>query len=112
LVEIYLWEGDTDGAWAEAQTGGCNDGLCFRLAEAREKDHPDDALEVYAAQCKRTLRYAQPQAYREAVEILRKIHRLKMRIGKESDFAALVRSVRAQHRARRNLMKLLDAEGW
>lgn len=112
LVETYLWEGDTDNAWAAAQTGGCSDGLWFRLAEGREKDHPGDALEVYAAQCKRTLRYAQPQAYREAVEILRKIHRLKMRIGKESDFAALVQSVRAQYKARRNLMKLLDAEGW
>jgi uncharacterized Zn finger protein len=112
LVEIFLWEGDAEAAWAEAKSGGCNVGLWFRLAEAREKEHPEDALEVYAAQLKRALQPAQPRAYNEAVGILRKIHPLKARIGKEAEFAGLVHSVRAEYKARRNLIKLLDAEGW
>ena len=112
LVSIYLWEGDTEAAWAEAKTGGCHDGVWFRLAEAREKDHPEDAIAIYTAQLRRALQQAQPQAYREAVKILRRIHKLDVRIGNELDFAALVQSVRTQFKARRNLIKLLDAEGW
>ena len=112
LVSIYLWEGNSDSAWAEAKNSGCHNGLWFRLAEAREKDHPDDALEVYAAQLRRALQPAEPRAYREAVEILRRIHKLKAQIGKGPEFVTLIQSIRVQHKARRNLMKLLDAEGW
>jgi uncharacterized Zn finger protein len=112
LVEIFLWEGDPEAAWTEARNGGCHNGLWSRLAEAREKEHPADALKVYVGQLKRALQPTQQQAYKEAVGVLRRIHPLKARIGKEIEFAALVQSVRAQYKARRNLMKLLDAEGW
>jgi uncharacterized Zn finger protein len=112
LVDIYLWEGNSDSAWAEAKNSGCHDGLWFRLAEAREKDHPEDALEVYAAQLRRALQPAQPQAYKEVVEILRRINKLKERIGRRPEFVTLIQSIRMQHKARRNLMKLLAAEGW
>ena len=112
LVKIFLWEGDAEAAWMEARNGGCHDTLWFRLAEAREKKHPGDAVEVYTTQLKRVLKYAQPQAYKEAVEILRRIQKLKARIGNELEFAALVQSVRTEYKARRNLMKLLQAERW
>jgi len=112
IVRIYLWEGDPDAAWAEAKHGGCCNGLWFQLAEAREKDHPEDAIAVYGEQLNRALRHAQPRAYQEAVEILRKLYPLKMRVGKESEFASLVGAIRTTYKARRNLMKLLNAEGW
>lgn len=112
LVKIFLWEGDAETAWAEAKSGGCYDGLWFRLAEARAKENPEDAVQVYAVQLKRALLPAQPQAYKEAVEILRKMHKLQARTGKEAEFASLIKSIRAQYKARRNLMKLLDAESW
>ena len=112
LVEIYLWEGDEETAWREAKSGGCHQTLWFRLAEVRGKDHPEDAIAVYTERLKSALRYAEPSAYRTAVEILRKIQKLTGRIGKERDFAALVQTVRVEHRLRRNLMKLLDAERW
>jgi tetratricopeptide (TPR) repeat protein len=112
LVKIYLWEGNADAAWAEAKSGGCHDGLWFQLAEAREKDHPEDAIAVYAGQLKPALQYAEQRAYEDAVEILRKIRKLTVRIGKEGEFASIIESIRARHKPRRNLMKLLDAEGW
>jgi uncharacterized Zn finger protein len=112
MVRIYLWEGDLDAAWAEAKHGGCHNDLWFRLAEAREKDHPEDALAVYGEQLNRALQHALPRAYQETVEILRKLYPLKMRVGKEFEFAALVGSIRATYKARRNLMKLLNVEGW
>jgi uncharacterized Zn finger protein len=46
------------------------------------------------------------------VNILRKIRELMARIGKQAEFESLVESIRAQYKPRRNLMKLLDAQGW
>lgn len=112
LVNIFLWEKNPEAAWAEAQAGGCCNELWFRLAEVRQQEHPEDAIAVYAAQLDRVLRIAEKYAYREVVEILRKIRAIQQRTGKQSDFAAFLQPIRAQHKARRNLMKLLDAEGW
>ncbi len=35
-----------------------------------------------------------------------------VRIGKQAEFASLIESIRGQYKAHRNLMKLLDAQGW
>lgn len=112
LVEIYLWEGDVETAWTEAKSRGCHNALWFRLAEAQEKDHPEDAIAVYSEQLKPALQWAQQSAYEQAVDILRKIRKSMVRIGKQAEFASLVESIRAQYKPRRNLMKLLDAQGW
>jgi tetratricopeptide (TPR) repeat protein len=47
LVEIFLYEGDEEAAWREAEAGGCSDGLWLRLAQAREKKHPEEAAPIY-----------------------------------------------------------------
>jgi uncharacterized Zn finger protein len=112
LVEIYLWERDIEEAWNEATAGGCHNALWFRLAEAREKDHPQDAIAVYTEQLKPVLQWARQSAYEQAVDILRKIRKLMVRIGKQAEFASLIESIRVQYKARRNLVKLLDAQGW
>jgi uncharacterized Zn finger protein len=112
LVEIYLWEGDIETAWKEAKSGGCHNALWFRLAEAREKDHPEDAIGVYSEQLKPALQWAQQSAYEKTVDILGKIQKLMVQMGKKAEFASLLDSIRAQYRPRRNLMKLLDAQGW
>lgn len=112
LVEIYLWEGDIETAWAEAKSGGCHNALWSRLAEMRENDHPEDAIAVYSEQLKPALQWAQQRAYEEAVAILRKIRKLMMRIDKQTEFASLVQAIRVRYQPRRNFMKLLDAQGW
>lgn len=112
LVQIYLWEGDVEAAWMEAKTGGCHNVLWFRLAQAREKDHPEDSIAVYTQQLKPVLEFPDKRACEEAVAILRKVRKLMARVGREPDFASLVQSVRAQYKPRRNFMKLLDEQGW
>jgi uncharacterized Zn finger protein len=112
LVEIYLWEKDIEAAWKEAKTGGCHNALWIRIAEAREKDHPGDAIAVYNEQLRPALKWAQQNAYEEVVEILGKIGKLQVRVGKQTEFASLIQSIRVQYKPRRNLMKLMDAQGW
>jgi uncharacterized Zn finger protein len=77
-----------------------------------EKDHPEDAIAVYIEQLKPALKWAQQRAYEEAVGILQKIGKLQARVGKQVEFASLIQSIRVQYKSRRNLMKLMDAQGW
>jgi len=112
LVEIFLAEGDTEAAWAEATAGGCAGGLWLRLARAREAAHPADAIGVYRDEVARLLRHTGNDIYREAVGYLEKIGALAERSGGEAAFAELLRELRVSQRRKRNLMKLFDERGW
>ncbi len=47
IIEVLLYEGDTDGAWRVASERGCHQRLWMQLARAREQSHPDDAIPIY-----------------------------------------------------------------
>lgn len=112
LVRIFLWERDADAAWREACDGGCTDSLWLELAAKQEQKHPEDVLPVYQKQVERTLNRKNNDAYRDAIGLLRKIHELLVSLGRESDFAGYVESVRIAHKPKRNFVKLLDHAKW
>ena len=112
LVEIFLHEGDSDGAWHEAETGGCSEDLWLALAKRRETSHPADSVRVYKGHVASLLRNTGDRVYEEAVGTLEKIRKLLARSGQEAAFRPLLTEVRATHRRKRNLMKMLDRKGW
>ena len=112
LVRIFLWEKDVEAAWREAQEGGCSNDLWLELAAKREKDHPQDALTAYQKQIEPTLAQTNNEAYRRAVGFLRQIRHLMDRLGRSSEFARYLESVRAAHKRKRNFMKLLGRAKW
>ncbi len=112
LVEVFLWEEDVEAAWAEAQAGGCSDRLWLELAARREADHPEDALPIYQREVEETVAQKNNRAYAEAVELMRKVKDLMQRADRGGEFSAYVESVRAAHKPKRNLMKLLDKARW
>ncbi len=112
LVRIFLWEKDVETAWQEAREGGCSDDLWMELGAKREKDHPEDALWVHQRQVPLTLDRKNKDAYREAVQLLRAIRGLMVRLGRGAEFEPYLASVRAAHKAKRNFMKLLDHAKW
>jgi uncharacterized Zn finger protein len=112
LVRIFLWEGDNETAWQEATQGGCAEALWMELAAKREADHPEDALPIYQDQVERLIAQMGKQAYQQAVGLLRKVREVMTRLGREEELAAYLASVRATHKRKRNLIKLLDAAGW
>ncbi|MDP9340645.1 MAG: hypothetical protein M3Q23_00775 [Actinomycetota bacterium] len=112
LVRVFLWEKDVDAAWSEAVTGGCSAALWMQLAELREADHPADAVPIYQAEIDRVIGQKNNQAYEEAVELMRRVRKVMRRAGLGDEFLAYAASVRAAHKPKRNLMKLLDGEGW
>jgi uncharacterized Zn finger protein len=112
LVRIFLWEGDNETAWQEATQGGCSEALWMELAAKREADHPEDALPINQDQVERLTAQMGKQAYQQAVGLLRKVREVMTRLGREEVLAAYLASVRATHKRKRNLIKLLDAAGW
>ena len=112
LVEIFLHEGDLEAAWREAGTGGCSEGLWLALAKCREKTHPEDSVRIYREHVGSLLRNTGDSVYQEAVGTLEKIRTLLVRSDKEAAFPTLLTEIRATHRRKRNLMKLLDKKGW
>jgi hypothetical protein len=112
LVEIFLWEGDVETAWQEAQAGGCSRGLWMDLAEKREKAHPGDALPIYQREVESTLREAHADAYVSAVKLLKKIQQVMGRMGARAAFATYLETVRGAHGRKRNFVRLLARAKW
>lgn len=112
LVAVLLWDGNVDAAWQEAVDGGCGDVLWRRLAAAREADHPAGVLPVYRRLVEAAVDRKSNDAYGEAVELMKRARTVMKRLGKGADFTGYVADVRAKHRPKRNLMRMLDAAGW
>jgi len=112
LVEIYLWEKDVESAWKEAQAGGCRQDLWMTLAAARENDHPEDALGIYQAAVEPLIQFKSNDAYQRAVDLLRKVNELMVRLDRRDEFDRLLLSLRAAHKPKRNFMALLNSARW
>lgn len=110
LVEIFLWEGDSDAALAQAQakTGGCGESLWFAIAEARETKHPEDAAAIYQARLDNIVNRKNNNAYDEGAALVAKVRDLMQRTKQEKEFAAWLDTVRVRHKAKRNFMQRLD----
>lgn len=110
LVEIFLWENDVEAAWREACEGGCSDSLWMRLAEKRKDTHPKDVIPIYKKPVERTIDRKDNESYRDAVELLKVIEALMTELQCKAEFSNYLWSVRAAHKPKRNLMKLLQSE--
>lgn len=107
LVEIFLWERNTDAAWDEASCGGCSDHFWLKLAAVREKDHPADAVPVYQRMVEPIILRMKNDAYEEATRMVKHIGELMHGLGRQAEFAAYLADVKLRHKPKRNLMKLL-----
>lgn len=109
LVRIFLWEGNCEAAWAEAQAGGCDRELWLKLAEWRAVEQVEEALQVYQRLLGPVLAHASYGAYQEAVALLKRIDACQQRLGRTAEFGAQLAELRRVHKRRRNFVRLLDA---
>ena len=84
----------------------------MELAAKREGEHPEEVLPGYQGQIEPTLARKNNQAYGEAIGLLRKVHKLMARLGREVEFVQYLDSVRTAHKRKRNFMKLNDGAKW
>jgi uncharacterized Zn finger protein len=108
LVRVLIWEGDAEAAWQAANEGGCSPDLWLKLADLRRAEHPEDALGVYRRHVEDVIAGKDKRAYAEAVRLIDETMRaLYAESGQPEDFDSYVEEVRAGHKAKRNLMKLM-----
>lgn len=111
-VRAQLEDADIEGAWRDAQEGGCSPDLWRRLADARRPDHPEDALSVYRRLLERTLEHSSAGAYEEAIDLLRVIRECLVPIGRSAEFDAELERIRNEQRRRPKLISMLAAQHW
>jgi len=112
LIEILLFDGEIDDAWAIAGEHGCADGQWLSLAAARQHDHPLDAIPIYQRAALAAIDAKNNKGYATAVDHLGRIRQLAQKAGDPALFARLLAEIRANHKPKRNLMALLDGKRW
>lgn len=108
LVEVLLWEKDAEAAWREAKAGICHERLWLKLADARAKEHPEDAISVYRRQVAHLVQQTNNHAYAEAIALIKKIKPLLINCRCASSVEDYLAELRAAFKAKRNFMKMLD----
>ncbi|MGH3863271.1 SWIM zinc finger family protein [Actinokineospora sp.] len=108
LVEVLLWEGDTDAAWLAAVDGGCRDELWLRVARERALTHPADAVPVLLGAAAQRIDHKNRDAYRAAAALLVEAKALFIRCDRHEDFESHLRALRAAHKPKRALREELD----
>lgn len=111
LIDALLDDGDADLAWqaaAATRESDLGDHAWLRLAEARQKTHPADALLVYWRLIDSTLQTADRRAYASAVRLLKRAGEAAAHTGQTAEFEARLLTLREQHRRRPSLISMLD----
>jgi uncharacterized Zn finger protein len=109
LVRVLLWEGNPDEAWQAATDGGCTADLWLQLAERRHHDHPEDALTIYQREVDETIARKDKRAYADAIELIdTTVRSLFDECGRPEDLHAYINDLRAQHNAKRTLIRIID----
>lgn len=112
IIEVRLFEGDTDEAWRVASERGCHQRLWMQLARAREQSHPDDAIPIYEREVESLIEKKKDAGYRDAVKVMMHIDSLLARLERPDAFGDFVERVRTVHGRKTNLMRRLTAKGW
>jgi uncharacterized Zn finger protein len=112
IIEVLLFEGDSDGAWRVASERGCDQRLWMQLARAREQAHPDDTIPIYEREVESLIDTKRDAGYRDAVKVMVHIKSLLTDLERPEAFEGFVERVRTTHARKTNLMRRLAAKGW
>jgi len=114
LVDVLLWEGETEAAWAAAHEYAATDPQWLRLAEARGETHPDDAIPIYQRIIEKKVEARNNQSYAEAADLAVLVRALYARLDEPDASAqatAYLTGLRAAHKPKRNFIAELNRRG-
>jgi tetratricopeptide (TPR) repeat protein len=111
LVQVFLWEGDTEAAWSAATTGGCRDELWLQVGRERARSHPAEAIPILLAAAEQAIGGKSRGHYQRAAQYLVEARELFKRCGQTADFKAHLNGLRAAHKSKRALREELDRAG-
>lgn len=110
LLQILVSEKRLAEAWEVVRGHGCSEPQLMDLAKASEHSHPDAALSAYAQSVERLVRLGGQGNYEEASKTIARMQSIRKRLGAGADHAVFLADFMSRHKAKRNLMKLLQAK--
>lgn len=113
LIEVLLFEGDVDAAWAAAHQHSATNAQWLRLAGLREPTHPEDAIGVYQRLITQNVNSGGGE-YSEAADLAARVSTLYTRIDAPDATeraTTYLTGLRAEHRRKRNFMAELNRRG-
>ena len=110
LVDALLDDGDLDAAWAAAQDAA-TDAQWLRLADASAAIRPADALAVYLRTAGSLKKLTGTDVYQRLATLLLAARACHEALGTTTEFRRYMAVLRMDQKRKRNLMKILDANG-
>jgi uncharacterized Zn finger protein len=110
VVSILSSERRLDEAWALAASAKCTVHCLEELAQASEKSHPRQALEVHQRRVTGLVQTAGNQSYEEAHRLIKRMRIIAEQGGAADGQAAFESDLLAKHHAKRNFIKLMSGD--
>jgi len=110
LIDALLDDGDLDAAW-EAAKDAASDDQRLRLADASAATRPADALPVYLGAIDGLRSMTGDPVYHKMAGLLLAARACHEALGTADKFRGYVAALRTDQKRKRNLMKILDANG-
>jgi uncharacterized Zn finger protein len=110
LIDALLDDGDLDAAW-DAATDAASDAQWLRLADASAATRPADALPVYLRAIDGLRSMTGDPVYHKMAGLLLSARACHEALGTTDKFRGYVAALRTDQKRKRNLMKILDANG-
>ncbi len=111
FIDALLHDGDSDAAWEAARADAAWDPSTdqrLRLAQARERERPEQALDAYALVINDHLSQTGRAAYARAIAVLKLARRAAEAAGETERFQAQLAELRERNRRRPTFVAMLE----
>lgn len=110
VISILSSERRLDEAWALAAVAKCTVYCLEELAQASEKSHPRQALDVHQRRVTRLVQAGGNLNYTEAQRLIKRMRIIAEQGGEADGQAAFESDLLAKHHAKRNFIKLMSGD--
>lgn len=109
LLDVLMLENRLAEAWQIVRTHGCGGDQRLALAHASEQSHPMETLATYALEADRLAGLGGQHNYDQVSKMIERMQSIRQRLGQGPDHAAYLADFVGRHKAKRNLMKIMQA---
>ena len=109
LIEVALYEKRNEDALHWFRQMSRRSSHAEAIAQAVKKTHPDVSLKIWRSKAEALIARVKPDAYREAMSYLKSIKSLMRSLKRNDDYQLYIARLRNRHKAKRLLMRELDA---
>jgi uncharacterized Zn finger protein len=96
-------------AWQVVHSHDCSGAGVLALAKASERNHPDEAVSTYAREAERLAHLGGNNNYEAVSKLITRMQSIRKQSGNDAEHAAFLADFVSRHKAKRNLMKILQA---